>query len=215
MRRVSLVLLVILNLTACAARDLVLEIQHPEAVRSSAPTRVFKLVQVVDRREFQARPRQANQPSLTQANLVKPEVVARAVGRRRGAFGKARGEILFDSQSPVTEVVRSCVEAAVAKNGGVLVDARDPRYADALPMRVYIDNFWAWLRPGAWVVAIEFDATLLVQAAIPGFEQGRAVHSHAELRRAAVHAGHWQSVIEEGVDTLTANLSQELRAAFK
>lgn len=209
MRFFSLVCLSLI-LTACGAGRSVLEVKRPQVATAQADAPAFKLVVIEDARHFQAKPPQANLHSLNASDVDNPALTARAYGRKRGSFGAARGDIVLPEQETVSHVVSHCVRAAFARAGAIVVEEADPRFASARPVEVKINRFWSWLRPGAWVVAVEFDAELQIKADLPGFELGRTVTSHAEMRSPLINDSRWQTVVNEGLVKLTDAVAQEL-----
>jgi hypothetical protein len=204
----------ILLLGACGMGRTVLNVKAPSAPAVSAQPVPFKLVSVVDERHFEAHPKQANIPSLNDQDVGNPVLTARALGRKRGSFGAARGDLMLPPGASVDTLTRACLAAAVARAGGVLVDQHDARYSQATPLDVAIVGFWSWFRPGAWVIAVEFDAKLVLKAPLPGLSQGSPVVAHAEMRRPAMTDERWRSVVEDGLANLSQNLSQALTAAI-
>lgn len=102
---------------------------------------------IEDARHFQAKPPQANLHPLNASDVDNPTLTARAYGRKRGSFGKARGDLLLPEQETVSQVVSDCVRAAFARAGAIVVDKADPRFASARPVEVKINRFWSWFRP--------------------------------------------------------------------
>ena len=209
------VLTLFVLLSGCGLGRTVLDIQHPASAKpaSAAPV-ALKLMTLVDARHFEAHPSQANIPSLNDDDVTNAALTARAVGRKRGSFGKARGDYMLPANDDVLSLTRQCVEAAVSRAGGVLVAQGDPRYERAIPLDVRLAGFWTWIRPGAWVVAAEFDAAVTLTAPLQGLAQGRTVLAHAEIRRPSITDGRVARVVQEGVATLTTQLERELSAVL-
>jgi hypothetical protein len=194
--------------SGCGAGRSLMTPSVPAPAAAPAQGPAFKLSSVRDERAFQAKPPQANIPSLDADDISDPALKARAIGRKRGTFGKARGDILLPTDSSVTHVVAACLRTALARAGGVLVDDKDPRFASARPLEMRVQRFWSWLRPGAWQVQVEFDAELTVRGPLAGFEAGRVVTAHAELRKGAMTDARWLSSVNDGLDQLVNALTQ-------
>ncbi|HEX6243268.1 MAG TPA: hypothetical protein VFZ61_20280, partial [Polyangiales bacterium] len=155
---VALAVAIVSGASGCGAGRSVMTPTLPAVVTAAASAPAFKLVRVSDERVFQAKPPQANIPSLDADDIDDAALKARAIGRKRGSFGKARGDIVLPADGSVTDVAAACVRTALARAGGVLVNEADPRFVDARPLELRVRRFWSWLRPGAWQVQVEFDA---------------------------------------------------------
>jgi hypothetical protein len=212
--RGAVVVLLSFVLCACGAGRSVVAIQPPPAGIATPTAQAFKLVRSVDARRFEAHPRDSDIPSLNDADVVNAALTARALGRKRGSFGKARGDIMLPEDSPVTALVAECMRSALASAGGVLVAENDPRFAGARPLELTVERMWSWFRPGAFQVAVEFDASVLIRGALPGFEQGVSVNGHSTYRAAMVNETRWQRTVQEGVQLLTDNMAGALRPAI-
>jgi hypothetical protein len=211
--RLTLVLPLLL-LFACGAGRTIAKLPAPTLPAAQPQAIPFKLVVVRDARRFESKPRQADVPSLADPDVRDPALTARALGRKRGSFGKARGDYMLPAGETVASLVRAHVTAAVARAGGMVVEARDARFPQAIPLEVEITRFWSWLRPGAWQVEVEFDAALRIRAPLPGLEAGKAIAAHSELRRGSMTDARWIGVLREGTAQLGEQLAQELKRAL-
>ncbi len=207
--RLAVPFLVIL-LSGCATGRTVLDVNAPTAEALGEQAVAFKVVSIDDARTFELKPRQANIPSLRDGDIGNAATKARAIGRKRGPFGGARGDYVVPESSSVAKLVQESVATALVRAGGVLVKDGDPRFAAAIPLQLRIDRFWSWLRPGAWAVQAEFDVQVMVSAPLAGLESGKAVAGHAELRKGAMTDARWRTVVESGLSQFTDELAKAM-----
>lgn len=208
LRNVLLSFVMLGLLSACATGRSVVDIRHPASQAEKPAARAFKLTAVDDARVFELEPSEANVPSLKDGDIQNRALTSRAFGRKRGSFGKALGDLVLPEGVSVQSIVREALAAALARSGGVLVSARDPRYAAAIPLQVRIDRFWSWLRPGAWQVQVEFDADVMLLGSTPGMPATQRAFAHSFRRSGMITTSRWVDTVSQGVDLLVDGLAQ-------
>ena len=116
-------------LTACVSNRTVAIMPEQKAVVQQVALTKTAVIQVVsDQRTFEDRPRQANIPSLKggQAASAAMELKARAIARKRSAYGRAKGDVVLPEGQTVVALVHTRVSNALQKAGYQVVDATDP-----------------------------------------------------------------------------------------
>ena len=146
-------------MAGCATSRSVITVEGPPAaaadvVAGSKGTVVIR--SVTDERVFEQAPKDASIPSLggEGADKASAELKARAVGRKRNAYGKALGDIVLKEGQTVESIVRDNVAAALRAVGYNVADANAAVSGTPVTIDVHIKKFWAWLQPGFWVLAV-------------------------------------------------------------
>ena len=123
----------------------------------------------------------------------------------------ALSDILLPEGRTVEKVVREAVTKALADKGYAVVEAEDPHYATALPLKVDVQKFWSWMTPGFFTISLEFESTLTMQgdAMLDLKQEMVRGYSHANFFAATDDA--WQETMQEGLTDLMSKISTKLR----
>ena len=188
-------LLSVVLLAGCAAGRSVVP-AGIDAGENPAEGRVVRIEQVVDARSFTAAPPSPEMPSLMNADEIgNSSITARAIGRKRGGFGNALGDVLLPEGQSVSQLVESAVARALRESGYRVVGAGDPGHAQALPVNVRVDKFWSWFTPGFASVTLECQADVFLSGQIAPLTAGRAVTAAGEKHMQAVFEDDWRQIV--------------------
>src|SRR5919201_4639639 len=206
----ALLTLVFIVLTGCATTRGVVDV--PTKMVSNPPGGPIVLIdRVTDRRVFEIDPRQANVPSLmNDAEIKDPTITSRAVARKRGGFGKALGDVLLPEGRTVMQVVEEALTRSLRESGLRVVDKQDPQAAAATPIEADVEQFWAWFRPGAFQVAVEFESSVRLTSRLPALRGSELVNGSSRVTGMAATSETWQEAITKGVDDLVRNTRERL-----
>ena len=93
------------------------------------------------------------------------------------------------------------------------MDPGSPDYANAIPLGMDINQFWAWFTPGFLEVTADFRSSvtmtsdkLLQKSPVP-------VEGSAKYSTVAVGESTWKDVIERGVADLSKNMEGQIKPA--
>ena len=171
-----------------------------------------RIDRVTDRRVFEINPRQANIPSLMNDTEIKnPAITSRAIGRKRGAFGKAFGDVLLPEGRTVPQIVEEALTRSLQEAGYRVVGKQDPDASAAIPIEADIEQFWAWFRPGAFQVAIEFEGSVRFTSPLPALQAGDPVKGNSRVTGMAATSDTWQEAVAKGVDDFVRNARERLK----
>lgn len=112
-----------------------------------------------DARDFQDSPRSADIPSVD-GDLTKTsrEELVTLIGRKRNTYGKGLGDVALPTGETVeTRTQALLVEAFKRRGYSTSSVTGTTRHCTAT-----IKEYWSWMRPGFWVMAIESRITLHV-----------------------------------------------------
>jgi hypothetical protein len=204
-----------LVLGGCAATRSTFDLppSKPAQAAEAQATVYVKLVDVTDKRVFEAKPSNPSTPSLGQPEELKePAITARAVARKRGGFGNALADILLPPDRTVAQVVREAVTEALSQRGYTVVQVGAPQYGDAASLDVDIRQFWTWLTPGFWSISLENESVLLLRSPRIFSGQDPSVRGYAIVHTMAATDEEWRRTMQLGlkdlVDKVKATLPQ-------
>lgn len=211
--RAALAALFCIVASGCATTRSEIKLASPIVVAASpAPSagRTAVIRSVKDERVFAESPSDPSTPSLglEGATNASAEVKARAVGRKRNAYGKALGDLQLESGQTVESVIRDNTSVAL-KQAGYDVKAN---LADAgtspLIIDIHVKEFWAWLRPGFW--AITLNSKIATDFDISGAMAPVQVSGVAEQKTAMAIDSVWMEVIDTALKDFRAQVASKL-----
>ena len=108
---------------------------------------------IQDNRIFQNSPSDPSTPSIDgDVNTLTPQQKGLMIGRQRGGFGNAAGDVALPANDSVIARTRRLLEEGFNNRGySITSEASTP-----LTAKVTIDQFWGWFTPG--FVSISFEA---------------------------------------------------------
>jgi hypothetical protein len=201
-----------IGLAACSPH-LVVNVEAP----ASAPPETVALAKIVEIRElrhFEAAPKDPSTPSLAQAEMLDdPAIVARAIGRRRDAYGAAAGDVLLPEGRTVIDLMRAVTTKALESDGYRVVDQSSPQYAQAAPLAVDIEQFWEWNGPSGLGVQMEFKGIVTMRSAeLIGTEPAIA-SGYARAYGAVLLTNNDRlDLFQRGMNDLAQNMSAKIKA---
>lgn len=205
-----LLLSIVLLLGGCAAGRSVVTTAFDPGVNPATGTTV-RIEPVEDARVFTAAPPQADMPSLMNADeLGNKAITSRAIARKRGGFGAALGDVLLPEGESVQQLSRAAVTRALRETGYRVAAPGESGYADAIPIRVRIDEFWSWFSPGFAQVAVSFRGKLHLQGNIGPVAAGASYSAEVQDRMQAVFESDWAAVVTKGVAALSESVRKGL-----
>jgi hypothetical protein len=166
---------------------------------------------VRDSRKFAVNPPDPSMESLGSAEeIANPAVTARAIARKRNAFGQALGDVTLPEGKTVAGLVTDATRSALHEKGYRVVDDKSPDHATALPLSLDVRRFWAWVRPGFWSLEMKFNADVAVTGAELVGQGSPLVHADSMMNVQGAFESNWQELIQNGVTTLVAQLKARL-----
>lgn len=195
--------------SGCATTRGVLEVAEEESVNPESGQAV-KIVQVVDTRQFQIDPPQADIPSLKNNEINDPTITSRAIARKRNSFGKAMGDILLPEGQTVMDLVSSSLAKGLRENGFRVVSESDPDFAGAAPLEVEIQKFWGWFQPGFWQLKLHYVTAINVSGPVAMFTDGESFASDVEMGFQVASSSNWLETIDASLTELNQEISARL-----
>ena len=212
LRPLVIPILLVVSLSACALGRSVIEVTPP-ASAAIAGTAAVKITEVRDTRRFTVNPRDPSEPSLGEAAEINdPKITARAIGRKRGGFGAALGDVALPEGSTVAGLVRDAAQTALQDKGYRVVNETSPDYAAALPLALVVDRFWAWFTPGFFSVTATFKASVVMTGDPLIGGTPMSADGFASTSGLAVTESDWTDVVQRGLADLTARMRERIKA---
>jgi hypothetical protein len=165
---------------------------------------------VVDNRKFEDDPSAFDIPSLPKVRRGTEQAVrARAVGRLRNMYGRPRGVLLLERGKTSVSNVRELISSALASLGyEIAADGTSVR-PDAAILDVSLDQYWAWITPGAFSAAIE--CRIVATIAVPT-QDGVRVEIKSDAKRKTGAAGRyaWQETFKAAHEEFVLTMNEWL-----
>lgn len=209
-RACLVVLCLALTLGGCATSRSVVGVEQGAVAPAPDRGEAVRIARVTDARVFSANPPQADMPSLNKDDVGNAELTARAIGRKRGGFGLALGDVLLPPGQTVGGLVGEAVAAGFRKAGYRVLGQDDPGYAQAVPVEATVRQFWGWFSPGFWSVRVTNRSEVLVQVPLPVLKDGAVVRGGAVISGGAIFESDWQAVTANGARNLSDNIAATL-----
>lgn len=165
---------------------------------------------VDDTRIFEAAPPTPDTASLGGGDIQKPELKARAIARKRNGFGAALGDVMLPEGQTVSALVTDTLTQAFRRAGYRVLTSQDAGYAQAVPIRARINEFWTWFNPGAFAITLTNRIDVSLEGTLPVLKEGPRFRNEASEQAMAATDGNWQKVISKGL----AEFSEKLRLAM-
>jgi hypothetical protein len=197
----SLMLMVMLTvLTGCATSRSEVKLGSSETANFAVTkSKVILIRSVTDERAFEQAPSDSSIPSLggEGSNLASAETKARAIGRKRGGFGKALGDVLLENGQTVVSVVRENLTTALKQAGYRTTSNAAEAGSAPMIIDVRIQQFWSWLQPGFWAITLNSNITTNLE--ISGLASPIIVNVHTEDSRQIVTDSAWIEIVDKAL----------------
>ncbi len=200
--------------SGCATSRGILPIEV--ATQSNPDTgQTFRIVEVKDSRVFELRPPQPSTPSLENGEIQDESITLRAIARKRNGYGKALGDILLPEGRTVLDLTRESITRAMRESGLRVLSEADPGWKAATPLQADIQQLWAWMTPGFWSLALDFDMRVRITTDLGFFREGQEAHGAIRLHSQAAGTRAWRNTITKGLEEFNRDLKQKLTQAVQ
>jgi hypothetical protein len=197
----SLMLVAILAvLTGCATSRSEVKLAGSETTNYKVTkSKVVLIRSVTDERVFEQAPSEPSTPSLggEGSDHASADIKARAIGRKRGGFGKALGDVLLENGQTVAGVVRENLTTAFRQAGYRTTSNAAEAGPSPMIVDAHIKQFWSWLQPGFW--AITLNANITTNLDISGTTSPTVITVHTEQSHQVVTDGSWIEIVNKAL----------------
>lgn len=196
-------------LSGCAASRSEVEVAVPKP--EATPTKAaVKITEVADKRRFEVNPRSPLTPSVRDNEIGNKQLIERAVGRKRGGFGNAWGDVVLPEGQTVSGLVTQVLEAALIEKGYAVIPNGAAGYDTALPLSAEIIKFWSWVSPGFASISISQESLVRLNGPWPVKDNATEVHGSAHYEGLAIVESDWADLLTNGTKNLQQNLVKAL-----
>ncbi len=181
-----------------------------EVTPSSNPAEghAFKITEVKDSRGFELRPPRPSIPSLKNGEMHDQSITSRAIARKRNGYGRALGDILLPEGRTVHDLARESIARAMHESGLRVLSEGDAGWEAASPLQADIQQLWAWMTPGFWAIALDFDMRVRITTDLGFFREGEEAHGAIQLHSQTGGTGR------EGLEEFDRDLKKKLALAI-
>lgn len=210
LRTTVVALLAAVFLSGCAASRSEVEISVPKP--AVTPTKAaVKIVEVADKRQFEVDPRSPLTPSVRENEIGNKQLTARAVGRKRGGFGNAWGDVVLPEGQTVSSLVAQVLEAALIEKGYAVLPNGAAGYEAALPLSADILKYWSWVSPGFASISISQETLVRLVGPWPVKDGTTEVNGSAHYEGLAIIESDWTNLMTNANKNLQKNLAETLK----
>ena len=165
---------------------------------------------IEDRRIFQNDPPDAFIPSIDgDVNTLTPKQKAMMIGRQRGGFGNAMGDVALPADDSVIKRTRRLLEEGFKTRGYTITsDSSATSSASAK-----IEQFWGWFTPGFGVVSFEARVDCTIKLKRSDESSTIAVQGYGSNKGQIASDANWQLAYDRAFTNFLSNLDSELTAA--
>jgi hypothetical protein len=186
-------------------RNLTLDV--PQATVTAPTHGKVYIAAITDDRMFQNKPSDPSIPSIDgDVTMLSPEGKNRMIGRQRGGFGNAAGDIALADNDTVTHRVRLLAEEGFRRGGYEI--AATPE--GATPVTISVDKFWAWMTPGFWALTFEARIAAKVTVKTATTTTSFTVLGYGSNHGQVAKDGNWQEAYEPAFQDFLANFKAEI-----
>jgi hypothetical protein len=198
-------------LGGCAASRSELDI--PVGKTSVTPTKAaVKITEVLDKRRFEIDPRSPKTPSVRGNEIDNEALTARAMGRKRGGFGNAWGDVVLPEGQTVSGLIAKVLAAALAEKGYAVVVEGSPGYDGALPLSAEILKYWSWFSPGFATISVTNETLVRLTGPWPIAESDREVEAQAKVdSHTVITDDDWAELQIKATQDLKTNVEAVLK----
>ena len=206
----TVALIVVLALNAgCATGRRTIALDVPASAVATAGKGTIAIAKVTDERHFENKPAQASTPSIDgDVNKVSRETLKTMIGRQRGGFCAALGDVALTPPATVETQAQALVTEGL-KRRGYTVGANSSGNA----VDVAIQEFWAWFRPGFAEIAFEADIRTVLSFTVAGQKRTLEVKGHGREEGQMASDEHWQRAYALAYEDFLKNLDASLAGA--
>jgi len=146
------VLIVVMFLAGCATGTRHVDIFPLAYTNDQSSEGLIYIGSIVDKRRFEDKPGDPSTPSVKgDLSQTPKEKLSTLIGRQRGGFGAALGDVVLPQGGTVQEEVRELLIEGLKSRGYTVSDDK----MAPITLDVDIEQFWAWFTPGMWSVSFE------------------------------------------------------------
>lgn len=199
--------------SGCATKRGEVALQVPTAKTEVAPSngKQIYINSVVDKRVFEFKPAAPSTPSLDPSEAQNDVIKARAVGRKRNAYGMALGDILLNENQSVNSVVKNALAEALQAKGYQVLDNKDQVSPQTYIVDVKILKFWSWMNPGAFAITLSCEIETKIDLKKEGSPENHTIHVKAADTYGAGFESNYIEIMQKALQKYIEEAKTEIK----
>ena len=197
--------------TGCVVGRRTIALPVPAAA-SAAPAQkgTVYLESVTDERRFENNPAEPSTPSVDgDVTAMSAEQRSMMIGRQRGGFGNAMGDIALPAGDSIQKRTTALFEEALKRRGYALsTDASAENKA-----AISVKEFWAWFTPGMWSVSFEARISCVLSINTAAGAKEITLTSQSYNGGQVASDANWRIAYERAFEDFLKKLDAELAEA--
>jgi len=166
--------------------------------------------QVSDARHFENKPDEPSTPSINgDVNQLSAEARSAFIGRQRGTFGHAWGDITLPVGQTVQGKVAELIREGLKRRGFEIVESTTTGGA----VTAEVEQFWTWMSPGFWALSFEAQIKCKITISHGGHATSIIVKGHGLNHGQFAKDVNWQQAYDDAFTDFLSNLNEQLDAA--
>ena len=165
---------------------------------------------IEDRRTFQNNPSDPSTPSIDgDVHTLTEQQKGLMIGRQRGGFGNAAGDVALPANDSVITRTRRLLEEGFKKRGyEIASDSNSPHMATAT-----INQFWGWFTPGFWTITFEAKINCNITLTKPAGSTSLPVQGWGRVQGQMASDANWQLAYQRAFQDFLSKLDTQLAGA--
>ena len=162
---------------------------------------------IKDNRAFQNKPSDPSIPSIDgDVQSLTPPEKGMMIGRQRGGFGNAAGDVALPANDSVVMRTRHLLEEGFKSRGYIITsDATAPTSASAT-----INKFWAWFTPGFWTITFEAHVNYTIRLTKPEGPSTIILQGYGRNQGQVASDANWQLAYQRAFQDFLSKLDARL-----
>ncbi len=165
---------------------------------------------IVDNRIFQNKPSDPSIPSIDgDVHSLTPQQKGMMIGRQRGGFGNAAGDVALPANDSVISRTRQLLEEGFKKRGYLITsDSNALNSATAI-----INLFWGWFTPGFWTITFEAHVNCTITPTKPDGVSPIIIQGYGRVQGQIASDANWQLTYHRAFQDFLSKLDSQLAKA--
>ena len=200
-------ILFLVLLTGCVLGRRTIDLPIQSVSNSSEGKGEVFIGNIVDNRIFQNNPSDPSIPSIDgDVHSLTPQQKGMMIGRQRGGFGNAAGDVALPANNSVIARTRQLLEEGFKKRGySITSDSNVPHSATAI-----INKFWAWFTPGFWTITFEAHVNYTITLTKPDGPSTLILQGYGRNQGQMASDANWQLAYQRAFQDFLSKLDSKL-----
>lgn len=194
-----------LLLTACVTGTRSVTLEVPTQTSSKSGLGSVQIVNINDSRVFEQKPSSPNTPS-SKSDVASLSAQAKSalIGRQRGGYGQAMGDVALPEGSTIENEVRKLISSGLQNRGYVVSDNSNNK------LNVDIEKFWAWMVPSFITIGFESEITTNLSISNENGTKQAKVEGVGNNEGQVASNANWQLTYSRAFENFLSNMDSAL-----